>query len=293
LNKTSSTAFLGLVAIVACLQTFAFASDFSQTESRVKTLVSVISIGDASEATLDPVVIVENGRFRAPFPEYDETAQKRFGREYFAPGKKYRVTFGGGEAGLVSIREAQIGCNSLHASGQAQVTANIHGRVMGLATDSDSIGKRTSSRRSPTDAERSAVMDQVKQIYRAKGTSASLVKLLTTTNLTATDLNGDGNYEFVGSFVIESPAKARRDLLLIAEPQGMSLKPSLIAFHSYKLPPEGFNSAVDFVDQLDIDSDGVAEVFVIEQGFDAYGYSIYKKQAGVWRKVYSAVGDAC
>jgi hypothetical protein len=47
------------------------------------------------------------------------------------------------------------------------------------------------------------------------------------------------------------------------------------------------------VDTLDLNGDGIGEVFVIQAGFDAYGYLIYKKQAGRWRKVYSGMGDAC
>ena len=50
---------------------------------------------------------------------------------------------------------------------------------------------------------------------------------------------------------------------------------------------------MDFLDQLDIDGDGVAEVFVQQHGFDAYGYSIYKKSRGIWRQVYTTTGDAC
>jgi hypothetical protein len=66
-----------------------------------------------------------------------------------------------------------------------------------------------------------------------------------------------------------------------------------VNYQSYKLPPEGFDSAIKFVDQLDLDGDGTGEVFAIQGGFDAYGYLIYRKQAGRWRKVYHMIGDAC
>jgi hypothetical protein len=60
-----------------------------------------------------------------------------------------------------------------------------------------------------------------------------------------------------------------------------------------QLPPEGFDSAIDFVDQLDLDGDEVVEVLVQQHGFDAYGYAIYKKSAGRWREIYAATVDAC
>jgi hypothetical protein len=265
----------------------------SQQSARSGILVSTIAVDDNAEATLDPVVLLSNGKFQSPFPESDETAQNRFAKKYFGPGQKYRVTFGGGEAGSVTIKGSQIGCNSLHATGEAQVNTKIRGRIMGLATNSDNAGRRDIARRAPTESERATAMELVKGIYLSRETPPSWLKLLTTTNLTATDLDYDGKFELVGSFVIQTPGKARRDLLLIAEPQRDKFKPALVAFQSYKLPPEEFDSAVDFVDQLDLDGDGIGEVFVIEHGFDAYGYSIYKKRNGRWRKVYSAIGDAC
>ncbi len=260
---------------------------------RIGILVSTISLNDNSEASLDPVVIVSNGKFHPPYAESDERAQNAFAKKYFAPGQKYRVTFGGGDAGTVSIKKSQIGCNSLHATGQGEVNSRIRGRIMGLASNLNIPAQQSIARRSPTESERAAAMELVKGIYLSRRTPQSWLKLLTTTNLTATDLNNDGKFELIGSFVIQTPANARRDLLLIAEPQGDKFKSTLVAFQSYKLPPEQFDSAVDFVDHLDLDGDGVGEVFVIEHGFDAYGYSIYKKQNGRWRKVYSAIGDAC
>jgi hypothetical protein len=284
-------------------------------------LVLVVSHSEPEEpqSNMDAVVLLENGKFKQPFPEDDEAGQKKIAANYFARGKKYRVTFGGGEVGTATVKSWDVGCNNVHATGTVEDNKKIPPRLSALATDSESLGKKPSARRPPTDAEREGVMRLVRQIYRAKGTSAAALNILKTTNLTATDLNGDGTYEFVGSFVIETKAKARRDLLLIAEapgaqraaplkaadPAGPSvsadasfsagppLKASLAAFQAYKLPPEGFDSAVDFIDQLDIDGDGVAEVFVQNHGFDAYGYSIYKKSRGTWRQVFTTTGDAC
>jgi hypothetical protein len=263
------------------------------SKQQTRVLVSTINVGDNSEATLDPVVVMSNGKFQAPYPESDEAAQTRFAKNYFAEGRQYRVTFGGGDAGTVTIKKSQIGCNSLHASGEAQANSKIRGRIMGLASNVNIPAGREIARRAPTDAERASAMELVKGIYLSRGTPNAWLKLLTTTNLTATDLDYDGKFELIGSFVIQTTANARRDLLVILEPQGDSFKPTLVAFQAYKLPPEQFDSAVDFVDQLDVDGDGIGEVFVVEHGFDAYGYAIYKKQNGRWRKVHSAIGDAC
>ncbi len=297
------------VSLITCLLlSFAPLSSFAQQTRQTPTLIAVINrvAGDEPQNNLDAVVLIENGKLKQPYPEYNEAAQKKFAATYFTPGTKYRLTFGGGEAGRATITGSSVGCNNIHATATVAENGKIPGHLSGLATNSASLGKKTSSRRAPTDAERAAVMKLVTEIYRAQQTPASWLSLIKTTNLTATDLNGDGNYEMIGSFVIQTKTKARRDLLLIAEPQGSqrgssagvaaqgdSFKAGLAKFQSYKLPPEEFDSAIDFVDQLDIDGDGTAEVFVTQHGFDAYGYAIYKKRNGRWLEIYTTQGDAC
>lgn len=257
------------------------------------TLVGVVSGEGAPQMSMDAVVLVEHGTFKAPYKEDDETDRQRFANEYFQSGLKYRLTFGGGEVGMVTIKKWDQGCNNIHAELAVTTTANIHGQIMALATNSETFGRKASARRAPTEGERAAVMDLVKQIYRVRGATPALMQRLQTTNLTATDIDGDGKYEIIGSFVIQTAAKARRDLFLIAEPQAEGYKATLVEYQSYKLSPDGFDSEIKLVDQLDLDGDGIGEVFAIQSGVDAYGYSIYKKQNGGWRKVYSATGDAC
>lgn len=242
---------------------------------------------------LDAVVIVERGKLGQPYPEYDEAAQTRFAKEFFDVGHQYRLTFGGGDAGTATISKWDKGCNNIHATVSVKTSAKISDVVMALATNSETLGRKPSMRRAPTAAERTSVLMVVKQLYRSKGTPQSLVRQMTTTNLTATDLDGDGKFELVGSFVIATPNKFRRDLFLIAQSQGTGYKLALTEYQAYKLQPEGFDSAIKFVDQLDLDGDGIGEVFAIQGGFDAYGYAIYRNQNGRWRKVYSATGDAC
>jgi hypothetical protein len=320
-HTTQPLFILSLLIVLASIPTHASLVEQAATRKTKPVLVLAVSHADpeSPQSNMDALVLVENGKFKQPFPEDTEAAQKKIAGNYFASGKKYRVTFGGGEVGTATLKSWDMGCNKIHAVVTVDDNKKIPPRLSALATDSETIGKKPSARRPPTDAERQSVMRLVRQIYRSKGTSALLLNALKTTNLTATDLNGDGMFELAGSFVIETKAKARRDLLLIAEPQGAQrtapiktadpagpsvsadasfsagppLKATLVNFQAYQLPPEGFDSAVDFLDQLDIDGDGIAEVFVQNHGFDAYGYSIYKKSRGIWRQVYTTTGDAC
>ncbi|HEY6230951.1 MAG TPA: VCBS repeat-containing protein [Pyrinomonadaceae bacterium] len=258
-------------------------------------LVCVVSRNDSEspKANMDAVVMVTNGKLRQPFPEYNEAAQQKFGKNYFATGKNYRVTFGGGEVGDATVTGFDTGCNNIHAKANLKDNGKIPPHLSGLATDSDLLGRKPVARRAPTQPERHAVMKLVNRIYGSHQTARPLLRLITTTNLTATDLDGDGKFEMIGSFVIQTASKARRDLFLIAEPAGNEFKVGFEKFQAYRLPPEQFDSAIDFVDQLDLDGDGIAEVFVQQHGFDAYAYSIYKKTRGRWVQVFTTTGDAC
>lgn len=284
-----------LAALALLLSTSpAAAQDNSSRRARPGAVFFVVS-GDAStgEMSVDALVLVERGQFKPPFAEENESARRRFAEQHYQAGREYRLTFGGGDAGTLTIKAFSEGCNNIHASALAETQANIRGRVMGLATDSGTLERRVSSRRAPEPAERAAVLELVNRIYRQRRTPASLLSKIQVTNLTATDLDGDGKHEMVGSFVVETTQKQRRDLFLIAAPQGSGFRADFVHFQAYKLPAEGFARAVDFVDQLDMDGDRVGEVVTIDGGFDAYGYSIFKRRRERWVKVHTGLGDAC
>jgi hypothetical protein len=288
----------GLIAIVlSCLlfgsrQHEAAARMPALPQPKQSTVVFAVS-GDAGEFNMDAVVIVDGKQFRAPFTDDQKDRQKSFAAEYFATGRQYRLTFGGGAAGRVTVKKWSEGCNTVHAEVTAATSMPLGGQVKALATNSESSGKTNSARRAPTVAERDALMALVKTIYSQHGVTASLYRSMKVTNLTATDLDGDGKYEMIGSFTLAAKNKFERDLFLIAKPQGALMRADFVKFQGYQPPAEGFLSSIDFVDQLDLDGDGLGEVFAVQGGFDAYGYSIYKKRAGRWRLVYSGIGDAC
>lgn len=282
------------VALLIALSLVASAPRESIGAAQVSKSVIVFAVtGIEGEASMDAVVAVENGRLRAPYDDIKEGSSKAFGEKYFAGGKSYRLTFGGGEAGSVKVDKWGEGCSNIHAQVTVTSSAKIGGQVMALATTSETFGKRSSARRAPTESERAAVMTLMKSIYGQKRTPPALVRSIKVSNLTATDLDGDGNYEFVASFAVAAKNKFERDLFLIARPKGKAMVAEFVNYQAYQPPPEGFLSAIDFVDQLDLDGDGIGEVFAMQGGFDGYAYLIFKKVRGRWRQVHMMGGDAC
>ena len=261
-------------------------------QPRNQAVVFAVS-AESGDGSMDAVVIVEGKRLRSPYNDEQKDKQKKFGEQYFAAGKVYRLIFGGGAAGTITLRKWSEGCNNIHAEVSLNTSARVGGKVMALATSSETLGKRASARRAPTETERAAVMALVKRVYLQNRTPANLIAAIKVTNLTATDLDGDGKYEFVGSFTSAAKNKFERDLFLIAKPQGAGMRADLAKFQAYAPPPETFLHSIDFVDHLDLDGDGVGEVFTQQGGFDGYAYLIFKKVGGRWRQVYDMLGDAC
>jgi hypothetical protein len=264
----------------------------ASAQLRKNTVVFAVA-GEPDDYHLDPVVVVDGKQLRLPYTDEDKDKQKKFGEEYFAEGRTYRLIFGGGAAGSVKVQKWGEGCNSIHAEVSVSTSVRLGGHVDALATNSEVLGKRPSTRRAPTDAERAAVMVLVKSIYSQNRTPLTLISSIKVTNLTATDLDGDGNFEFIGSFTSAAKNKFERDLFLIAKSQGTTMRADFVKFQPYQPPPEGFLSSINFVDQLDLDGDGVGEIFAMHGGFDAYGYLIFKKDGGRWRQVFEGIGDAC
>src|SRR5438034_3399092 len=147
---------------------------------------------------MDAVVIVDGKQLRAPYSDEQKDRQKSFADEYFAPGTVYRLIFGGGGAGNVTVKKWSEGCNNIHAEVTPATSVKLGGHVMALATNSESLGKRASARRAATDQERAAVINLMRGIYSQHHTPARMIDSIKITNLTATDLDGDGKYEMIG-----------------------------------------------------------------------------------------------
>src|SRR3954471_1489512 len=261
-------------------------------QTRRQTIVLSVS-SESGEGSIDALALIAGKQLRSPYSDEQKDKQKTFAEDYFKKGTVYRLIFGGGDAGSATVSEWTEGCNNIHAKATISTSARLGGKVMALATNSETLGKRAISRRPPTDAERSATLTLMKSIYQQRRTPASLMSAIKVTNLTATDLNGDGKYELIGSFTLAAKNKFERDLFLIATPQGKNMRAEFVKFQAYRPPPEGFLSSIDFIDQLDTDGDGVGEVFATMGAFDGYALVVFKKTGTRWRQVHDQIGDLC
>lgn len=245
-----------------------------------------------SNVMIEPAFIYRGGVFVAP---PTDAPSDSFTREYFRPGRKYRLLSGGGEAGSVTVRKyLEPGCVGLVAEAAAETPARLGGRVQALATDSATLGRAQPSRRAPTEAERARAVELARATYAKNGAPPALVSGMQVVNLTATDLDRDGRAELAGSFIVEKKqGETTLDaytLFLIMEPQGDTFKTAWEWFHHGF---EGEYADRHFVDQVDLDGDGVGEVVVEGTYYESNDYAVYKREQGRWRPVYKGGGGGC
>lgn len=255
------------------------------------TVIFAVSKYEES-VSVEPVVIYRGGKYEVP-PVNEEKGNNAFAREYFRSGRKFRIISGGGEAGtLTIIKYQEPGCVGLVADATAETTARLGGRVKALATDSQTLGRGAISRRAPTETERARAVELARTTYTKHSVGASLVSKMEVVNLTATDLDRDGRFELVGSFLAgkNDVGSTSYTLFLIMEPAGSGFKTAWEWFH---LGSEDSYEDRHFVDQVDLDGDGVGEVIAMGSYYESNDYIIYKKIQGRWRPVYKGGGGGC
>ena len=182
-------------------------------------------------------------------------------------------------------------------------TAKICGNVMALATDHARTQRTRASRRAPTAAERAAAFAAAKRFLAGRRVSAS-ERNTKTINLTATDLDGDGREELVGSYVVKTGPRVRDTLFLVAAPQARGYRAALSKYARINAGEMMDPSLIDnvgegglgtelYVEQLDVDGDGVGELFTVSQSFEGTTYRAYRRQLGAWRAAYENYSYRC
>jgi hypothetical protein len=249
----------------------------------------------------EPVATYRRGTFAGSVTGESSPAElTRFANNYYRAGQRYRLIWGGAEAGTLIAKQSQKGsdCAKAAATADVQTAVQLGGNRMALATNSSTLGLAKQSRRAPTDEERAQVKTEVERIFREKGVPAAALDKLQTINLTATDLNNDGTAELIGTYLVRrGETKIFIDqLFVLVEPTAAGVKVGLARHQQLKgedfSDPESLESVGQsaflteiLLDQLDVDGDGTGEVFTVSYSFEGTNYTIYKKGAKGWSAI--------
>jgi hypothetical protein len=309
LRRTLLIAFLTLS--LACLFLGGQVAALEKSAQQRTVVFAVYGAANASvPARMEPILVLEGGALKEPVSGGSDGAEiTSFSNEHYSKGRKYRLLFGGAEAGTVTVRKSdrEEECFRTGADVNLQTDARLNRNVMALATTSGSLGlpAKERARRTPTATERSQALELARAAFKQKGVAASLLPNLQVINLTAIDLDRDGKYELAGSFVASKRARKqeRHALFLLAAPDGTSYRTAL---SNYNKVGEGdvmsgasinaVNEGVyveKLVEHLDVDGDGTSELFTIAEGLEGVTYYIYKREQGAWKQAYEFGNYRC
>jgi hypothetical protein len=278
----------------------------SKTTSRAGATLFVVA-QDRGGSHIEPLVGIIEGRYLEP-PSAESEQFAAFASRYYRAGQKYRLLFGGGDAGTATVKarpDKDSECARALANVDLQTGARINGLVMGLATNSETLARRATARRFPTPAERSAVNDLAGRIFRQKGVAAAAAQDLKTINMTATDLNGDGKWEIVASFTVSTRARTEAVhhlfVIAVAEDDGFDIDLMRYARTTKGDLPQGASlDDIDeallsevLVDHVDLDGDRMSEVVTMTTNFEGATYKIYRKQKNQWANIYEYYSYRC
>lgn len=302
--------FAAFVFSISTASNFSTARAQGRAASAPETVVFAVTRRPDASFEFEPITVYRRGIFNASIAGDSSAAElTRFANNYYRAGQRYRLIWGGAEAGTLTAKQSQKAteCSKAAATADVQTAIQLGGNRMALATNSQTLGLSKPSRRAPTDAERALVRTEVERIFREKGVPAAAFDKLQTINLTATDLNNDGAFELIGTYLVrrgETQIFIDR-LFVLAEPLAAGGIRVGVARH-VQMKGEDFNDpeslesvgqsaflSETLIDQLDVDADGTGEVFTVSYSFEGTNYTIYKRGAKGWSAVKEFYNYRC
>ncbi len=256
---------------------------------------------------LEPIAAIEKGKLVVLVGGDSEPKPLiNFVNTYYKPQATYNLIFGGAAVGKVTIKSSspKSDCGKNMATVMTQsAKAKLKGMVMGLATNETKLKAAKGVRRLPTAAERSEIESLVRAEFAKQNVSATALKKLRYYNLTALDVDDDGEAEMVGSFWVESSAKERNLLFFIADKDsggeyqlGYSeyekVTPDDLMSGNLKDLDVGIGSEL-LLDAMEYNGDKTAEIFTISKAFEGNNFHVYSRQDGKWTRVFENYNYHC
>ena len=302
-----------LILAGICLLFGAVSAQKKQPKQRSKSVAvvrfpifAVSSDSGKGPITLEPIAVLENGSLVAPVQgDSGATDLKAFQSRYYRAKINYDLIFGGSPVGKVIVKPGDLSAECSGNRAEATLSppnSGVKGLVMALATNAKLANSQPSYRRRPTTDERAEIEKLVRAEFTERDVPDAALKKLRYQNLTAIDVDHDGEPEFVGSYWTETAAD-RRDLLFFIAEKSANGTYSLTHKDYSKVTPNDVMSGdlkdLDslggklLIDVFDYDRDGVSDIFTVDRAFEGNNFYVYKRKNGIWEKVFESYNYHC
>jgi hypothetical protein len=256
------------------------------------------SPNDPALTRIEPIARLRRVAFAPNRVEFTKPpAQKDVIKDYYQPGAKYDVFRGGVHSGTVSVLPGDNwGCQPIERGVTRSGQPTPHWRSAdAVAGESLVLAHRKSPLRAATDAEMRELLAIVRRVFAIKAVPADALANIKSENVAATDLNGDGRTDFIGSFVVRDPRNSH-DLFLVAMRDGRGILRADVIRYDRALNAKDDTGAKNWtlVDVEDFDGDGIDEIIVEAHGWEWNSYDILKwRREAEWEVIYSGGGSGC
>lgn len=234
-------------------------------------------------------------------PNSDENgASYYFAVTHFLPGKRYKLYRGGSAAGEAVITgTVSRQCDARGATAKAEPEMNLGREGFALATNSPQIVTHANHQREPTQSETTAALQAARKIFSEKGVLPEDLRHIVLQSLVATVVDRAGSRILIGWFQIMTPTAGHKLFVIVggAEDAPQTQYAEYETLLRKDMVAEGEEwpgrPLQNFVDQLDLDGDGVDELVTESVGYEGGDYIIYKRQNNRWFQVFRGGEGGC
>jgi hypothetical protein len=216
--------------------------------------------------------------------------------EYYQTGTKYGVVRGGVPSGsVVVLPPDHNACQDIEQPVTRDGNATPRWRSSdAVAGKSLALGKLASPLRAPSADETRQLMGIVRRLFAIKAVPADALDHIKSDNVAATDLNGDGRVDFIGTFTVNDTRNTHNLFVVMRDSNGAQRADVIRYDRSLNAKDDLAAQGWTLVDVEDFDGDGTAEIIVQNHGWEWWSYDILKlKREAEWQVIYSGGGSGC
>jgi hypothetical protein len=209
-------------------------------------------------------------------------------------GEHLALFLGGQRQGNVKIEKVlPLQCDSSAAVVSAESLVRFTKETMALATNARNIVPHKNTRREATEEEKNYAKELAMNEFRKHGVPGEATKLITIEQPMVTKIDQSENQLLIAFAYVEFK-EARDEVFLIGRLDGSGATTELARYHRTADLEDGTDSqGYWFVDQLDLDGDGVDEIVVEVTGYESEEFRILKRVNGAWIRVHVGGQGGC
>ncbi|HEV7573191.1 MAG TPA: VCBS repeat-containing protein [Thermoanaerobaculia bacterium] len=219
------------------------------------------------------------------------------GTDYYRVGEKFNVVRGGVPSGTATVlADDHNTCQPVERLAQRSGKSTPQWRSAdAVAGKSVDVRRRASALRAPSAGENRELLAVVRRLFAIKAVPASALDQIKSENVAATDLNGDGHIDFIGSFNVRDTRNTHNLFVIVMRDGDGALRADVIRYdRSLNARDDGGAKNWTLVDVEDFDGDGIDEIIVENHGWEWGSYDILRmKREADWQVVYSGGGSGC